>query len=172
MKAAVFFLIVWHVRVSAQVVPRPGQPTTGDSALANRVAGCYELVRDGWQSDSGLARFATIPADPIRFELTKTPAPEWSDLSAYQDVVYYTVRSDSITRLFSSWIRLPGAPPRILVSNPLPMGGFSLRLTPRGTDLVGTISTFTDAIPPDGKTSASHAVTARRIECRERSKPF
>ena len=143
-------------------------PPQSDSAVANRIAGCYELG-SSWQSDSALAKIATVPRDPVRFELTKKRAPGWDELSASEHVVYFEVRSDSIAQwgrgLFTTWNRLSDTEPTIRVSRPLPMAGFALRLTLHKTDLVGTITAFTDAIPFDGKASAAHAVTARRIPC-------
>lgn len=168
MKTALVLLIIGH-GVGASL-PAQGADTIGwarrDSAVATRVAGCYELVEGDWRSDSDMAKIDSIPNDPIRFELTRNPAG-WSTLSEYEHTVYFEVRTDSIAQwgrgLFTTWIRLSET--TIHVSRPLPMAGFALNLTPRGVDLVGTITAFTDAIPPDGKYKASHAVTARRITC-------
>jgi hypothetical protein len=140
-----------------------------DSAVANRVAGCYELVNDGWQADSNLARFTTLPQAPVRFEVTKTPAKNYARLSVYEHRTYFTILTDSIPDwgrgLFTTWIRLSDTATTIDVSRPLPMAGLELRLAPRNRDLVGTIVSFTDAIPPDGTSETSRPVTARRIPC-------
>lgn len=169
MKTALVLLIIGH-GVGASLTAQSAdadQWRRRDSAVAARVAGCYELVEGAWRSDSAMAKIDSIPRDPIRFELTKNPAPGSATLSDYEHTVYFEVRADSIAEwgrdLFTTWIRLSET--TIVVSRPLPMGGFMLHLTPRGTDLVGTISAFTDAVPRDGKSSASHAVTARRLTC-------
>jgi hypothetical protein len=139
------------------------RPWSADLALANRVAGCYELVDGAWQTDSALAKIEQpIPRSPVKFELTNIPGPEETRQSAYELTTYFET---SASALFTSWSRISDTEPRILVSRPLPMAGFALRLTLRGTDLVGAIIAFTDAIPADGKSVAEHEVTARRIPC-------
>jgi hypothetical protein len=154
-------------------------PSHSDSAVAQRVAGCYELLRDGWESDPNLTKFEFFPRDRIRFELTTKPARGWDALWAHEHVTYFDVLMDSIAqwgrvRLFATWNRARSSTgsanvsetePTIIVSRPLPMAGYALRVTRRGTDLVGTFVAFTDAVPADGKASASHAATARRIPC-------
>jgi hypothetical protein len=120
-----------------------------------------------------------IPPNPIRFELTRNPATGWSARSDYAHIFYFEVRTDSIARwgrdLFTSWIRIAGAEPTILISRPPPTAGlemagletagFYLRLALRGADLAGTITAFTDFVPSDGKAEASHAIRAHRIAC-------
>jgi hypothetical protein len=137
-------------------------------AVAQKVAGCYELLRDGWQADSDLAMFGDLPRDPVRFELTKNPARAWDALSAYMHTAYFTVRMDSAKYWgraigFTTWFLLSNTGSTIRVSQPMPMAGFGLTLAPRDSNLVGTIYGFTDA--PGAKSSASHAVTARRVSC-------
>ena len=163
----------------AMCAPLKAQATTAaawaqrDSAMARTVAGCYELLRDGWERDSNLAKIepAAIPRGPVRFELTKKPARGWDALSAYEHTTYFQVLVDPIAGwereggLFTTWFRVSDTEPAIVISRPLPMAGLALRVTLRGTDLVGTIVAFTDAVPADGKASASHAATARRIPC-------
>jgi hypothetical protein len=139
------------------------RPWSADLALANRVAGCYELVNGAWQADSALAKIEQpIPRSPIRFELTNIPDPNETRTAAYDLTTYFETRAPA---LFTTWNRVSDTEPTILVSRPLPMAGFALRLTLRGTDLVGSIIAFTDSVPPDGKNVAEHAVTARRIAC-------
>lgn len=146
-----------------------GQFQRRDSVVADLVAGCYELEDGGWRSDPALARIENLPRGAIRFELTTHPAPGWSELSDSEHV-YFEVRTDSIAEwgrgLFTSWVRRPGSKAAIDVSRPLPMAGFRLSVSPRGGDLVGTITAFTDSAPRNGTWEASHAVTARRIACR------
>lgn len=138
------------------------RPWSADIALANRVAGCYELVDGAWQTDSALAKINAIPRGAVRFELTNIPDPNWTRLSADALKTYFETRAPA---LFTTWVRTSDTEPSILVSRPLPMAGFALSLTLRGTDLVGSITAFTDFIPPGGKSEAVHAVTARRIRC-------
>jgi hypothetical protein len=150
-----------------------------DSAVAHSVAGCYELLRDGWESDSQMAKIEPaippgIPRDPVRFELTAKPARGWDVLSQREHNTYFQVRVDSIAGwereggLFTTWVRVSDTEPAIVISRPLPMAGLALRVKLTGSDLVGTIVAFTHAVPDDGKSSASHAVTARRIACDQR----
>ena len=102
--------------------PAP-RPTTVESALADRVAGCYEVATDEARTDTSVC--------------------------------------EDRTRATATWVRLPGNEDRIVVPRPLPMAGLVLHVTPRGADLVGEITAFTDAIPPDGINVASHAIVAR-----------
>ena len=170
MKTRLLLFVMSHgIRASLMAQGTPAALPPGDSAVADRVAGCYELLSGGWQSDSELAKIATLPRDPVRFELTKNRARGWDELSASEHVVYFEVRMDSIAQwgrgLFTAWKRLSDAESTIIVSRPLPMAGFALSLTLRKTDLVGTITAFTDAVPPDGKFEATRAVTAHRVPC-------
>lgn len=110
MKKAFLFAIVGAVAsapVSAQS-DLADQRRVLDSTLAVRVAGCYELVADGWQSDSELAKIATIPTDPVRFELTGKAASGWAALSDMEHSVYFEVHSDSIARLGARPVYLVG----------------------------------------------------------------
>lgn len=138
------------------------RPWSADLALVNRVAGCYELVDGGWQTDSALAEIQPIPPSPIRFELTNIPDPNETRTSAYDLATYFETRP---LGLFTTWVRVSDAEPKILVSRPSPMAGFALSVTLRGTDLIGSIIAFIDAVPPGGKNMAAHTVTARRIPC-------
>jgi hypothetical protein len=157
-----------HAVVLAQT-PRSDGFSTRDSALAQNIAGCYQLVETGWRSDSALLRIAPIPHTPLVFELTAHPARGWADLSVYEHATYFDARADSTRSadwypVFTTWQRL-GADSTVLVSRPLPMAGLALRLTPSGEHLAGSIVAFTDAIPPDGKSQATHPATARRVPC-------
>jgi len=171
-KAAVLSSVLSHAlcaSLTAQSAPPPAV-SPRDSAVAQKVAGCYELLRDGWQADRDLAKFGDIPRDPVRFELTKSPARAWDPLSAYDHVTYFAVRMDSIRYWgcelwLGTWLHLYDTGSTIRVAPPLSPGGFGLTLAPRDSDLVGTIYGFTDAVSPGEKSLASHTVTARRISC-------
>ena len=77
--------------LSAQTARAPAV-SKSDSAVAHKVAGCYELLRDGWQADPDLARFGGIPRDPVRFELTENPSRSWDPLADDMHVTYFAVR--------------------------------------------------------------------------------
>jgi len=149
-----------------------------DSTTAARVAGCYVLVDGAWRSEPGIARLVSdarlspLPRGPIAFELTKDPAPGWSELSRADRSTYYTVRTDSVAwwgrDLFTTWSRLSDSGMSILVSRPEPLAGFALSLSPRGHDLAGEIVAFTDAIHVGKSSQASAPVTARRVPCERR----
>src|SRR6185437_8055950 len=66
---------------------------SADLALAKRIAGCYELARGSWQTDSTLARFGPMPRGPVRFELTNIPDPNWTRLAANNLTTYFETRS-------------------------------------------------------------------------------
>jgi hypothetical protein len=170
--ALVTITVLCSASLSAQNARTPRNPAR-DSAVAQRVAGCYELADGGWRTDSAIAKIDSVPHEPIRFELMAKPARSWESLSNYDQVTYFEVRTDSIAwwgrDLFETWNMESYAEPIITVSRPMPMAGFALRLTPRGNDLVGTISAFTDAVPPNGQSEASQPVTARRIGCAGRN---
>lgn len=144
-------------------------PSLAESTFAARVAGCYEISTRAIVSDRGIARFTRLPAGPIRFALTTRAAAGTQEVAAHDRTFYFAVDTDSLPAhgrdLFRSWILLPGVTTRALVSVPLPMAGVSLVVAPRGRDLVGVLQAFTDALPPDGPSSASHAIVARRIAC-------
>ncbi|HEY4219127.1 MAG TPA: hypothetical protein VGM67_18420 [Gemmatimonadaceae bacterium] len=71
MKFLIVALLAAHVAAtnsSAQTSPAAAH--LSDSTLAARVAGCYELVDDGWEKDSALAKFDSLPQVPLRFAIT------------------------------------------------------------------------------------------------------
>jgi len=173
MKAGLLSFLLSHTicaSLTAQVARAP-MVSKRESAVANKVAGCYELLRDGWQADSDLVMFGDIPRNPVRFELTKNIARAWDPLAAYMHVTYFTVRIDSIRYWgrelgFTTWFLLSNTGSTIrVVGSPVALAGFGLTLAPHDSDLVGTIYGFTDAVSPGAKSSASHAVTARRVSC-------
>lgn len=152
---------------TAQGVPPRGDDAA-EQALVQQVVGCYVLAPGAWQSDDALRRIQRPPRGRIAFELRPEVLSDGAREAPYRRVI-----ADSIPEwgrsLFTSWIRRRVGDDEIEVSRPLPLAGFSLRLRPRGADLHGTITAFTDVIPADGKPEASAPVTARRTSCRPRS---
>ena len=144
------------------------RPSPAESTFAARVAGCYEFATEALRADSGIAKFATVPAGPIRFAMTTRPAFKAGRVADEHDF-YFAVDTDTLPQhgrgMFLSWILLSSTPESAFVAIPLPMGGVSLRLTPRGSDLVGTFTAMTDAVPPDGVAEASLPIVARRTSC-------
>ena len=53
----------------------------------------------------------------------------------------------------------------IHIGAPLPFAGAQLRLVPASTGLVGRLTTFTDAIPPDGIAEAEVPAALDRVAC-------
>lgn len=143
-----------------------------DTAFAKLVAGCYVLVPGPWQTGPALARIQRPPERHIAFEIRATPFPDVPVLT--HDEREYPVIVDSLPGwgrgLFRSW-RRDGTDGTILVGHPLAFGGFSMRLKLHGSDLEGTNTAFTDAIPPDGVSEVSAPVTAQRIRCSDRRDP-
>lgn len=146
-------------------VPRP---SPAESTFAARVAGCYEFSTEALRADSGIAKFTTVPAGPIRFAMTTRPAFNDGRIAG-DHALYFAVDTDTLPEhghgMFLSWILLSTTPESAFVAIPLPMGGVSLRLAPRGRDLVGTFTAMTDAVPPDGIAEASLPIVARRTSC-------
>jgi hypothetical protein len=146
-------------------------PTPNELSLARRIAGCYELESGAWQTDSAMAKIVDLHSVPIRFELIASTGRGWAKLSAYERITYFAARTDSASAatwgdLFTTWTSAGGGSPRVFISRPLSMAGIALDVAPHGDDLAGSIIASTDAIPPDGKSRATHTITARRVVCR------
>jgi len=143
-------------------------PSPAESTFAARIAGCYEFPTEKLRADTLIARFATVPTGPIRFALRTRPAFPAGRLADGRDY-YFAVDTDTLPEhghdLFRSWLLLHEAEESAFVATPLPWGGISLRLAPRGRDLAGTFTAMTDAIPPDGIAEASQPIVARRTSC-------
>lgn len=75
------------------------------------------------------------------------------------------VGSGASAGMFTYWQRLRRGSDSIYVGAPLPYVGASLRLAPTLSGLGGTLTAFTDAIPPDGIAEIALLVALDRIPC-------
>jgi hypothetical protein len=149
------FLIVRHAAAQS-VAPIP------DSAIANRVAGCYMLVPGPWQRDSSIRAIRAVPSGPISFELRREIiAGERSD-------ALHRALSDSLAGyphgLFSIWTRIRADSNLIRIGQPYLYADFALRVLPSGADLVGDFVAYGPGVA-DVVQSARAPVTARRVAC-------
>lgn len=136
--------------------------------FSERVAGCYRLEPGHWRDDPALARFVPPRQIPTRLHLDTARLQGWEPLQS-DSLPLYAVRTDPAPgetgSLFTYWSRMGIGSDTIHVGHPLPLGGASLRLWLRGGDLVGEVTTFTDAIPPDGVNEARTSIIARKVDC-------
>jgi YVTN family beta-propeller protein len=146
----------------AWVDARPPVPTSAAAAFARRVAGCYRLDDGPWRAESVQAGGVSTAATPLFFELTDRLLTAWDRMQT-SDMPMYEVRG---APGWSYWRagRQPSETIRV-GSSPLPLVGVALTLMPRGADLIGTVTAFTDAIEKDKPSEVTRAVRARRIAC-------
>lgn len=141
-----------------------------DVPWPERVAGCYHLAPGAWQSDPVLARFFPPQQIPTYFRLDAARLQGWEPLQS-DSLPLYAVQTNSADQergpVFVYWSRTGFNSDTIHVGYPLPVGGASLRLWPRGRNLMGYVTTFTDAIPPDGVNQATAPIVARKVDCAE-----
>ena len=139
-----------------------------DVPFSERVAGCYQLQPGQWRDDPALARFVPPRQIPTRLHLDTSRLEGWEPLQS-DSLPLYAVRTDpdpgESGSLFTYWSRTGIGSDTIHIGHPLSMQGASLRLWLRGRDLVGEVSTFTDAIPPDGVAEATAPIVARKVNC-------
>lgn len=153
------------VAVTGRASAQAGHPVP-DTAFANRIAGCYELVPGPWQSASLLNSARPVPQARVTFELRPEHVP-----GERPDGPLHVVKSDSIARyphgLFSIWTRIKPEEELIRIGQPYMFANFSLRVTPDGTNLVGVIVGYPEP-KGDVVSSVRAPVVARRVLCEGR----
>jgi hypothetical protein len=135
--------------------------------FAERIAGCYALDSGAWRSASVAVGDVSTLRTPSRFELSAKLLAGWDGLQSKDNLMFAarSILSAGEVAEFTYWQRTTPGSGSVLISKPLPMGGVELILRPAGKDLVGTVTAFTDAVPPDGKSEISRPIRARRIDC-------
>ena len=145
-------------------------PTT--DVLARRVAGCYVLRPGSWEADTQLTKLFSVDAIPRHLELKSSLLTGWDAIQS-DTLPMYAVDTDTVPPrsrwLFNFWqLRRVGGD-TIHIGAPLPFAGAYLRVVPAPNGLVGTLTTFTDAIPPDGIADAEAPVFLDRVACGPRA---
>ena len=152
-----------------------GQLTTRDDyapsmsgTVSERVPGCYELANGEWQTDKSLAAFYPLQYLPRRIFFDTTRLKGWDPLQT-AEYPMWAIRSRPLPTYgsgpFVFWSRVRNGADTILVGAPLAMGGARMMLWPVIDGFAGTLTTFTDAIPPDGVAHASAPIRLRRSTC-------
>lgn len=146
----------------AVFVVRSSRPVATDP-----ISGCYELIEGAWATDSTLNRFYPARRVPRTLRLDTALLPGWPSLQALGEpmMMVRTGSKEESVPPFVYWRRLAPHSDRIEVSAPLPYGGASLNLRSTRDGLGGHITTFTDAIPPDGVSEARAPISLRRVAC-------
>lgn len=133
------------------------------------VDGCYTLRPGTWELDAILTRTLSVNWIPRALRLTGDRLPGW-DMLQSDTLRLYTVETGpslaTSASIFTYWRALRVGSDSIYIGAPLPMAGASLRLGPAPNGLAGTLTAFTDAIPPDGIASVTVPAALDRIPCR------
>ena len=142
---------------------------TGSQPLMQRVAGCYRLRAGAWEVDSLINRFYATAGIPRDLQLDTARFTGWG-ASQSDSLPQFALKAGPPPdprshRPFRFWQRQWGAEDSIYIGEPLPMGGARLVLGERGEGLAGVLTTFTDAIPADGRTSATVSIVLDRVTC-------
>jgi hypothetical protein len=131
------------------------------------IAGCYHLRSGLWERDSLLDHFYAADAIPRALRLHAVRVEGWDPLQN-DSMPLLAVTTDPPPQRrythspFSFWqIR----PDHVHIGTPMPLGGAHLKVLPAPGGLKGRLTTFTDAIPPDGVYSASADAVLDRISC-------
>jgi hypothetical protein len=142
--------------------------TGAGEPLVQRVAGCYVLRGGPWEENRQLGIFFPVESIPRRIRLTAERLTGWDALQS-DTLPLYAVEAE-VTAAESRWVFTYWGGVRknsdsLRIGAPLSMGGANLRVYPAGDQLVGTITTFTDAIPPDGVAHAEAPIVLDRVVC-------
>jgi hypothetical protein len=165
---ALLLLAACHTRQSRTVAFDSARIAHG--TVQERVPGCYDLRDGAWQTDKQLAVFYAPQYLPRRFQFDTTKLQGWDPL---QDATspMWSLRARPVSASgyspFTYWKRLRPTADTIYVGAPLPLGGASMILWPVVDGFAGTLTTFTDAIPQHGPSSASVSIRLHRSECVE-----
>jgi hypothetical protein len=143
-------------------------PSANVASIAG-IEGCYALRPGPWEQDPILTRTISASWIPRTLRLTRERLTGW-DMLQSDSFPMFVVRTgpDSVasTGMFSYWVALRGARDSVFIGAPLPMAGASLKVAPAPNGLAGTITVFTDAIPPDGIAEVTLPAALDRIACR------
>ena len=145
-----------------------GVPPSTDPALETRIAGCYVLRSGPWERDTALNRFYPVSQIPKQIQLDTARLTGWDRLqndSLPMLAVRVAPSVPSSHTPFVYWRRMRVHSDSIYVGYPLSLGGADMRLVPEGERLSGTLSTFTDAIPPDGVASSTATIQLDPVAC-------
>lgn len=166
MKKLCIVLAIVGARVISAQVPTPSAAAMN---FARRLSGCYRLDDGPWRADSVRAGDISTKDTPLTFELTNQVVTGYDVLQSSKRPMF--VVRDPVTHMsqipFTYWRRVRSSREGILMSEPLPLAGLQLTLTPRARDLRGEVEAFTDAIPIDPRepSTVRRKVYARRIAC-------
>ena len=157
----------------SRLVSPPVGPARDESVAAtggtsgSAVAGCYILQDGPWLRDSLLQRFEPTSAIPRDFQLDTMPIRGWDGLQTAGRplLAVRALRQGTASTLFTYWQRDQAGSDSIRIATPLPSGGASLHVLAVAGGLTGQLTTFTDAIPPDGVIEASAPVFLARVSC-------
>lgn len=142
-------------------------PDAHAAALAKRLAGCYRLDDGPWHADSVHAGSVSMKYASLWFELTETASPRWRELQSSDRPLF--IARDSSGRSagfdFEEWQPISSSSDSIRVAHPLAFAGFVMFLAPDATDLVGSLTAFTDAVREGEPSEVSRPVRARRVSC-------
>ena len=136
--------------------------------LRDQVAGCYEIRTGPWRSDSLLNRPHGVATLPGRLQLHSSLLRGWDELQS-DSLPLFAVTSPAQPGYagtpFVYWQQDSVGSVTFHVGQPIAFGGVALSLQPRGSSLLGTIASFTDAIPPDGVAYVERPIVLDRINC-------
>jgi len=136
--------------------------------LRDHVAGCYEIRTGPWRSDSLLNRPHRVATLPSRLQLHSSLLRGWDELqSDYLPLFAATSpkQTGHAGTPFGYWQQDSVGSVTIHVGQPIHFAGVALSLQPQGSSLVGTLVSFTDAIPPDGVAYVKQPIVLDRINC-------
>jgi hypothetical protein len=132
------------------------------------VEGCYALRPGPWEHNAILTRTLSASSIPRQLQLTGERLTGWDVLQS-DTLPLRAVRigpgAGVSAGVFTYWQVLRLGSDSIYVGAPLPMVGASLRLAPTLNGLGGTLTAFTDAIPPDGISEVTLPAALDRIAC-------
>jgi hypothetical protein len=142
------------------------RPARVSDAHVEAIEGCYALRPGPWEHNAILARTLSASSIPRRLRLTGERLTGWDPLQSDTlplRTVLTRPSSGVSASMFTYWVRLGGD--SIYVGEPLPTVGAALRLAPTINGLGGTLTAFTDAVPPDGIADVTLPAALDRIPC-------
>jgi hypothetical protein len=159
MKRILIILLLIAIHSSSAQVPTP---TPEAASFARRVAGCYQLDDGPWRADSVQAGGVSTRQTPLFFVLTDQLLRGWDSLQSGERPMF-AVRAHSARLTY--WQRISPSGEAIRISYPMPEAGIRLELTPRGNDLRGFVTAFTDALRENEPSEVTRPVYAHRAPC-------
>ena len=136
------------------------------ASFRDRIAGCYKFREAAWRTDSLLNRPYRVATLPTGIQLRRSLLKSWGEQEDTLPVFEVAPLGIATTEFpFLHWQQDSVGSETFRVARSPAFQGAALSLRLEGSALVGTITSFTDAIPRDGVAHVERPIVLDRVSC-------